>query len=159
MSDARRRRGLRHPFSSEGLVHRPTRCFAAAVAAMALIAGCRSAGQRSSSMARPGSTLTTGRVSDVVESVELQTARVGDAHEALVRLRPEFLRPRGKLSRDPEGGAPIVYVNGIRQGGPEMLRSVPIAAIREIRYLSGQAAAARFGRYDRAGVIAVETWR
>jgi hypothetical protein len=98
-------------------------------------------------------------LSDVVESVELKTARVGDAHEALGRLRPEFLRPRGKPSGDLEGAAPIVYVNGVRQGGPEMLRSVPVDAIREIRYLSGSAAASRFGKYDPAGVIAVETWR
>ena len=102
----------------------------------------------------------TGRTSDRLASVEIGSAQVQDAHEAVVRLRPEFLRQRSRPTADEPGGAyPMVYVNGVREGGPETLRTIPAGAVVEIRYVSPTAASDEFGRYYAAGVIAVRTRR
>lgn len=106
------------------------------------------------------SPLSSGRGSDALGSGEIGSARVDNAYEAVMRLRPEFLRPRGAAAAtDADGGAPVVYVDDVKQGGPEMLRTIPVAAIAEIRYLSAMAASDRFGPLHPGGVIAVRTRR
>ena len=62
-----------------------------------------------------------------------------------------------RLAGEGIDGAPVVYLDGVKQGGTEMLRSIPIAPIYEIRYLSATAASALFGWFYPGGVIAVRT--
>jgi hypothetical protein len=130
------------------------------VTAVVLGAACRSAQPvRSGSISRV-SPLTSGRGSDALGCEEILSARVGDAYEAVIRFRPEFLRPRGgPAGGNPNGTAPMIYVDDVRQGGPEMLRTIPVAAIVEVRYLSATAASDRFGPLYPGGVIAVRTRR
>jgi hypothetical protein len=116
--------------------------------------------QTSSSRIRPdnGYPRPTGRSSDVLGFAEIQTVRVNNAHEAVVRFRPEFLRRHGSpASADPAAGYPTVYLDGVRQGSPDLLRSIPIAAVLEIRYLSASAASDQFGPFNPGGVLAVRT--
>ena len=98
--------------------------------------------------------------SDVLGSAELGSVNLDNALEAVLRFRPEFLRSHGSpASVDPNAGMPTVYLNGVRQGGPDALRSIPVAAVREIRYLSASSAADQYGPYYAGGVIAVRTRR
>ena len=131
------------------------------LAAPVLVPGCRSAHQTSlGPVAGPSDSPTPSRSSDVLDRVEIQSARVNNAHDAVVRLRPEFLTRRdASASGDPTGGLTTVYLDGVRQGGPDMLFSIPAGAILEIRYLSAIAAGSAFGPYHPGGVISVRTKR
>lgn len=88
---------------------------------------------------------------------EIQSVQVADTYEAVSRLRPQFLRRHSVAAPTVEEGQPVIYLDGIRQGGLEMLRSIPVKAVFEIRYLSATAANAEFGRLHRGGVISVQT--
>lgn len=125
-----------------------------------LLAGCRTAQPAGSAALRTTTPLTTARSSDALDCAEIRSARVDNAYEAVMRFRPEFLRPRGAVSvADPSGGAPMVYVDNVRQGGPDMLRTIPTGAIVDIRYLSATTASDRFGPLYPGGVIVVRTRR
>ena len=130
------------------------------MAVLMMLSGCRTSQSTETRLSSLRSVQPTSRSSDVLGSVEIGTARVDDAHEAVMRLRPEFLRHRSRPSKDdPSGALPMVYLNGVRQGGPEMLRTIPVAAILDIRYLNPTTASSQFDRYYPAGVIAVRTRR
>lgn len=112
-----------------------------------LLAGCASATGRSAG------------TSDVIGPEELNTVRVATAYEVVERLRPVFLRGRGQttLAGDPQ--YPVVYVDGMRQGGPEALRRVPSQDVNMIRYVSARDATTRYGTGHSAGAIEVTTRR
>lgn len=133
-----------------------------AFALLPLAAACgtaaRSPGQPSTLLVSTATQPSTRARSDIIEYSEIQAARVHNAHEAVARLRPEFLgRMAAPVPADPNGGLPIVYLDGIRQGGVDALRTIPIAPILEIRFLSAAAASDEFGPYYPGGVIAVRT--
>lgn len=78
------------------------------------------------------------------------------AYEAVVQLRPAFLRARGARSiRDPSPNARIVYVNDMRHGGIDVLRSIRVEEIDEIRFISAADATTRWGTGHAGGVIQV----
>jgi hypothetical protein len=96
----------------------------------------------------------------VITSDEIESARVENSYDAVLRLRPEFLKRRGApVLQDPSEGLPVVYLDGVRQGGADALQSIPAGVVLEIRYLTAGAASDRFGPYYRGGVIAVRTRR
>jgi hypothetical protein len=90
-------------------------------------------------------------------STEIQSAEVANAYDAVVRLRPQFLRKHAPSAPTTEEGVPVIYLDGVRQGGADMLRSIPANAVVDIRYLSATAANMELGRLHPAGVIAVRT--
>jgi hypothetical protein len=97
-------------------------------------------------------------MSDLLAATEIQSAQVNDAHEAVLRFRPEFLKGRAAPGLgNPQGAAPVVYLNGVRQGGADMLRTIPARAVLDIRYLTPAVASEQFGPYYTGGVIAVRT--
>jgi hypothetical protein len=103
---------------------------------------------------------TRATSSNVLGSAEIQSGHVTNAHEAVLRFRPEFLRGRvGAASTSPNGTPPIVYVNGVREGDVSALRTIPAAIIDEIRYLSPVSASQEVGTYYPGGVIFVRTRR
>src|SRR5687768_13126426 len=55
---------------------------------------------------------------------EIKSAQVANAHEAVSRLRPQFLRRHWSTMTSTEG-QPVIYLDGVRQGGTDMLRSIP----------------------------------
>ena len=94
---------------------------------------------------------------DRLGSAEIRSAQVATAHEAVSRLRPQFLRRyRPTMTNIGEEQA-VIYLDGVRQGRADMLRSIPANAVREIRYLSSSAASAEFGRWHPGGVISVRS--
>lgn len=89
---------------------------------------------------------------------ELRNAAASDAYDAVYRLRPEWLRRRGQISiRDPNAGDVVVYLDGVRYGGPESLRSIAVETIRQMQHLSGGDATTQFGTGHSGGVIMVRT--
>jgi hypothetical protein len=85
-----------------------------------------------------------------------------NALEAIERLRPQFLRPRGGVAtrvddRDPS--PPQVFVDGMEMGGPEALRDIPSSVVRSIQFSPNRDTEARLGSGSHGGVIRVLTGR
>lgn len=85
----------------------------------------------------------------LLAAVELTAASGSNALAVVEALRPDFLRHRGGLH------APRVFVDHMPAGGVEELRRIPVASIREIRYLSAREATQQFGTGHSGGVIHV----
>jgi hypothetical protein len=125
------------------------------IASLGLFPGCRSAG--------PSADRTTLRSSsapayelDAITLPELGSASVHSAYEAVARFRPDFLKPR-RTSSNPNGEFPVVYVDGRYEGGVDVLRTIPVGVVAEVRYLRPVAANHDLGRFHAGGVISVRT--
>lgn len=112
------------------------------------------------------------RQPDVIsfEEIEAIKGEVGNAEDIIRRLRPKFLqvRPSQSLmgSASNAGGAASasrttqavsikVYVNNVRRGSTEVLRTLPAVSVTEIRYLNSSEATSRFGMDHEAGAILI----
>ena len=96
------------------------------------------------------------RQPDVIsyEEIEAIKGEVGNAEDIIRRLRPKFLQVRPSQSL--MGSASIkVYVNNVRRGSTEVLRSLPAVSVTEIRYLNSSDATSRFGMDHEAGAILI----
>lgn len=107
-------------------------------------------------------TSRVGARSDVVTPAELMESRATSTGEAVRRLRPEFLRPTSMAT--PTGVVSVlavVYVNNAYAGGPDMLSTIPLGAIEEIRFVTAAQAHDEWGSSCtcRGGVIHVRTKR
>lgn len=109
--------------------------------------------------ARPRDTATpTDR--NVVTGEAIMETRVATAFEALERLRPEFLRARGPFSmRSPGAGLPVVYVDNVRAGDINQLRSIPASSVSLIEFISAADATTRWGTGHAGGALLVHTRR
>jgi hypothetical protein len=88
------------------------------------------------------------------------TERAGSAYEIVQALRPNWLRTRaGGTVTNPGAGEPVVYVDGIRMGGTNMLRQIERSGIVTLQYLDAKDATTRFGTGHSGGVIMVGTRR
>jgi len=92
---------------------------------------------------------------NVLTREEIAAAPVGNAYEALDRLRPNFLRPHATGGR-PATAYPVVFIDGVRRGALDVLRSVAANSIVEIRYLTAADATTRYGLDVQGGVIDVK---
>ena len=134
------------------------------LAILLLLPGCRpiphNTAAQPTALSATLSPATSRRSADLILPSEIEGAQVPNAYEAISRLRPEFLKPRGlQTPETPNGRLPSVFVNDVEQREIDALRTVPAAAIVEIRYLSASAATPEFGRQHSGGVIAVRTRR
>jgi hypothetical protein len=132
-------------------------------AILAFISGC---GAATGQVMRVDLSPTTGfepprreRQSDVILPTEIRAIQANTAADAVRQLRPEFLRstPTNAFSKAPALAS--VYLNGHYAGPLEVLSTIPVAAIVEIRYVTTSAAKSAFGSYCACdgGVILVRT--
>lgn len=116
------------------------------VSLLLLTVGCATTGERST------------RDRNLLTLEEIQGSTQADAHGIIQSLRPQWLRVRGPVNFSDD--SPImVYMDGTRMGGPEVLRSIPTDTIEEIRYYSASQAQTRFGLDNVQGAIAIQTRR
>jgi len=95
-----------------------------------------------------------------ITRADIEASPAGNAYQLVQRLRPQWLRGRGATSlRDPRPTLPVVYVNGIREGGPDTLRRFDVGEILSIDYLGAADATTRFGTGHAGGVILVQLRR
>jgi len=92
---------------------------------------------------------------NVLTREEIATAPVTNAYEVIDRLRPRFLRPHATGGRPPTAYA-VVFIDGVRRGPLDVLRSVATNSIQEIRYLTAADATTRYGLDIQGGVIDVK---
>ena len=86
------------------------------------------------------------------------TPQAPNAYEIVRLLRPMFLSSRGVVSiRTPSASYPVVYVDNMRMGGVEWLRTIPSITVSEIRYLNSGEATTLWGSGHPSGAILVLT--
>ena len=103
-----------------------------------------------------GGARTARGSSNLITRAELNTLDLSTAYDAVQRLRPHFLRGRGSTSiRDPNPVLPVVYIAGVKQGGPEALQRVRVSEVSEIRYIGASDATTRYGTGHTGGAIEV----
>lgn len=89
---------------------------------------------------------------------EIVASRVTDAYQAVLRLRPAFLRRGARVTARADATTQIhVYLDDVDMGGIDALRRVPLDAVTQIRYVSPTEADIRWPGRHPAGVILVST--
>lgn len=107
---------------------------------------------------------------NVIAAEEIATIEVATAYDIVRRLRGDFLRPRGTVSRtsarsagnQPTQAAPsiTVFIDGIENGPIERtLHLIPATEVAEIRLYRPADAATKYGTRHNGGVIDVITRR
>lgn len=123
------------------------------------------AGACASSSGSTGSTTgtRTTRSPDLITRADIEATTTGNAYDLVNRLRPQWLRTTGVGSVS--GGNPsaygiVVFLDNVRLGGVETLRSVDSGSVASIRYLTPERAATSLpglGRDPISGAIVVST--
>ena len=127
-----------------------------ALASMSFAVACASASQGAGDGSRGSRSLITAA------DIEAQGIQHLDGYTVVERLRANWLLPQRPSSpSDVSDGPilPVVYVDNIRLGDVETLRSVPAGDIAEMRLLNDRDADFRYGTGHVGGAIAVTTKR
>lgn len=125
---------------------------ARASAAALLLSGCASGA--AVPPAEAGEVAVRGRNVLTAEEMIRDAGDGADVYEAILKLRPHFLRSRPTSMRG-SGGGVAVYVGNTPYGGAEALRSFRPTSIRTVRFLTGSDATTLFGTGHGEGVIVV----
>jgi hypothetical protein len=121
---------------------------AALLALLIVLAGCGST----------GATAATGSGnSSMITRAQLDATPTSDLYEAVRRLRPTWLSARGSTTLLGDQAQVIVYLDGTRMGGVNMLRNTEISSVISLQFLSPSEATNRYGTDHAAGVILVRT--
>jgi len=124
------------------------------VITLPLLVACASAG--------PGA----GRDRNVIKEDEIATIDAETAYDVVRRLRGEFLKSRGTVTRTTTKGptqthpSVTVFVDGTEAGPAERtLYLIPAREVQEIRLFRAADAATKYGSRHNGGVIEVTTRR
>ena len=107
-----------------------------------------------------GGQAAPSRDADLIERIELEGDGIASlsVYDAIQRLRPAWLRPRGATSVSNSGGPlPAVLVNDSPRRDIEILRSIGVADVAELRYIDARDATTRFGTGYVNGMIEVRS--
>lgn len=107
---------------------------------LALATACASGASRGGSYDR-----------DRITREELESRAGANLYDIVNSSRSNWLRAQAGTG----GGTPLVYVDGRRLGGLELLRSINVSTVEEVRYLSASAAHSRYSMSDARPVIEV----
>ena len=114
-------------------------------------------------MVAEGCALNTQRGSisrdrNLITLEELETHARQSAFEAVRFLRPGWLQPvRGGRSSAPNANYPYVFLDGVPFGRINILNSIDVSVLSEIRFVSASDATTRWGTGYQSGVIALRT--
>jgi len=98
------------------------------------------------------------RDSTVITADEIAASHETNAYDAVSRLRPLFLKSRGRTTINSAASEyATVFVDGQAYGDLTALKGIPALQIRQIRSYNGPAAVTKFGMQYGSGVIAVDT--
>src|SRR5687767_8632034 len=104
---------------------------------------------------------------NVIRGSEIATVDAATAYDIVAKLRGEFLRARGTVSRSRTGARPTqetpsvtVFIDDVEVGTVERtLHLIPASEVLEIRLYRAADAATRYGSRHNGGVVAVTTKR
>ena len=117
---------------------------AAFVAAVATgsVSGCASNGTTTSASASTP-VASKGLSRDKVAREEIVATPAANAYDLVYHLRPDWLRARGAQSMvgGSEGsGGPLVYLDGVKMGGLDALKSIASRDIQSMEWIPGSKA-------------------
>jgi hypothetical protein len=132
------------------------------VAVALLLSACRTSGHGRPATAGSSPKRSSGaadvRAHNLITESELTSfpaLQEVTAYDAVRKLRPEFLMEK-PANRAFTRSVPVVIVDGARQGGPEVLRTLRASCVSEIRYYDAAEAYSHFGRPAATGAIVVK---
>lgn len=128
--------------------------------ALALTTACGGGGGQQPGSVQPASGQAPSRDPDVLTRAELlQSAqRTKDLFEAIRSLRPNFINPlttRTQGSQNRTLPRPVVYIDGVLAGELDVLRSILVNNVAEVRFKSPTEATVELGNNAPGGAIMV----
>ena len=99
-----------------------------------------------------GTTSARRSSSDVLTAEDLETVGALNCYEAVQRLRPSWLRTRGRVSMASQQGIRL-YVDGMHRGYVSEMTAIRASAVERMEHLSGPQATSRFGTDHGDGAI------
>lgn len=133
-------------------------------AALVVSAACASAPASTPASSAPVSS-TNSTSSQVVTQAELAAGTQANLYDFVATSRPRWLRPRSSGGRIPGPGGRLqdgstsvsVYVDNLRMGGVEVLRSYSRESVASLRYYDVAEAQQRFNNRTLGAVIQIIT--
>jgi hypothetical protein len=119
-----------------------------------VLGACGSTGAGDGTTERPARRAS----STFISSDEVRASNAADAFELIQTARPGWLRKHGAVSFRMDGDV-LVYLDDVRLGGLDALRSQPLSGIDSIRFLDAPTASARFGLSHPHGAIQISARR
>ena len=120
----------------------------------ALAVGCASSG---SGTAEDGSAAPARSSSNVILREEIIATGPGNMEEVIQRLRPQFLRGRGRTSINLPADQIAVYMDDVHLGTVSVLNTIGANAVLRVEFIRGADTGFRFGLDHQAGVIHIIT--
>lgn len=109
---------------------------------------------------------STARDRNVIRADEIAQIQAATAHDIVARLRSEFLRSRGAVTRASSRSTTVefpkvtVFLDGVEAGPVEqVLPQIPASEVFEIRLYRATDAVTKYGSRHTGGVIVVTTKR
>lgn len=119
-------------------------------------AGCASSGGGAGGRAEDAGP-SAARGSNVINQDEIAATGLANMEDVIQRLRPQYLRVRGRTSIMNPKDEVAVYVDDVHSGTASFLRSIGANSVRRVEYVSGPDTGFRFGMSHTAGVIHIIT--
>ena len=96
--------------------------------------------------------------SSVITREEIAASMESNAYDAVARLRPLFLKSRGRSTINGQvNDYATVFVDGVRYGDLSSMRGIVTNQVQMIRYLGGPDAVTKYGMQYGSGAIEVFT--
>ena len=93
----------------------------------------------------------------IISETEIRESSATNAYEAIQQLRPGLLDRDQRRSIDMyTSSGVIVYLNGVRYGDKESLKSISALQIEEIKYLSASEATVKYGSDHSGGAFLIK---
>ncbi|MGK7311527.1 MAG: hypothetical protein ACN0LA_04750 [Candidatus Longimicrobiales bacterium M2_2A_002] len=118
----------------------------AAASLLLIVTACGSTGERHA----------TPYDRSILTHEEIQSASASNGLDLVRELRPAWLQVRGSKSIH-QVTEVSVFLDGMRMGGPDALRGIRTATIKEMKYLTAREAQTRYGMDNTGGAIIVRT--
>ena len=94
----------------------------------------------------------------VILEEEILDSGARNAYDLVQTRRPQWLRVRGNQSMsNPSEESPTVYFDNTRMGSSDALRSISLAAVQSVRFMSPAQANLRWGVGNSHGAIVIST--
>ena len=97
---------------------------------------------------------------DMLFAAEIESSKTPgmSVYDLVSHLRPEYLRSRGANSlRNMTPPTAVVYLDGVKYGSLDAMRSISADVVSQIQYLTASDATTRFVTDHTAGAILIST--
>jgi hypothetical protein len=115
--------------------------------------GCAASGATAGKTTASTSQKTSSR--DKVTSEEILSIPGSTAYDLVYKLRPDWLRSRGTATMvgGSQNGGTLVYLDGVKMGGLESLRTINSRGINAIEWVPGNKAAMILSDVGSAAIV------